>query len=258
MRFHAGMALITAALLVVAADWAYLARAEDFRIDNKVYSGSQKEPTSESTTIFRGGVVYDFMKTPPETVTFDKAASKFVLLNAKDQLRSELSTDDVRTLSDGLQARAAKNKDPMLKFLARPTFDERMDESAGELNLTSPPLSYRLTLLPETDPTVLEQYREFCDWYARLNSVLVPGAWPPAGRLTVNAALAHHHALASQVVITVTAGKGLSKQKSIIRTEHKLVRPLAPEDIERVDQVRKQLGSFKLVPFEKYRKSGPQ
>ncbi len=41
---------------------------DGFRIENTVYAGDQKEPPCESTTIFHGGMVYDCMKTPAETI----------------------------------------------------------------------------------------------------------------------------------------------------------------------------------------------
>ena len=45
---------------------------EDFRVDNAVFAGDKKEPISRSVTIFHDGIVYDCMKTPAETVVFDK------------------------------------------------------------------------------------------------------------------------------------------------------------------------------------------
>ena len=40
------------------------AAAEDFRIDNKVYAEGRKEPVSVSTSIFHGGMLFDFMQQP--------------------------------------------------------------------------------------------------------------------------------------------------------------------------------------------------
>ena len=89
---------------------------------------------------------------------------------------------------------AAKSKDPLVKLLAEPKFQERSDEAADELTLNSPWVSYRLTLAHEASPSVVEQYHEFCDWYARLNALLTPGSLPPFGRLVVDAALAKRQA----------------------------------------------------------------
>ncbi len=229
---------------------------DDFRIENAVYVGDQKEPSSQSTTIFSGGVVYDCLKTPPETVVFDKTTGQFVLLNLTRRVRAELSTGEVAAFIERLQPLAARSKDPLVKFLAEPKFQEQAGQT-GELSLSSPLISYRLTLVPETNPSVVEQYHEFCDWYARLKTLLVPGSLPPFGRLLVNAAMAQQHAIASQVLVTLPAGKG-AKLQTTIRSEHRLLRPLEPADLQRVAQAREFMGNFKLLSFDQYRKIAPR
>jgi hypothetical protein len=245
--------LLLGALLVMACPVARVV-GEDFRVDNAVYVADQKEPVTQSTTIFLGGTVYDCMKSPAETVIFDKAADRFVLLNLPQRTRTELSTSQLASFVDQLQVRAAKSKDPLVKFLAEPKFEERMDEASGELTVASPLVSYRLTLVAESNQAMVEQYHEFCDYYARLNALLVPGSRPPFGRLVVNAAVAQRQATASKVLLTVGAGKG-SQQRTTIRSEHRIVRPLEPADLERVARVRESQASFKLVAFEQYRKT---
>jgi hypothetical protein len=255
IRLPICIALFAAGASGMMAGQGVPALAEDFRVDNTVYSGSQKEPSSESTTIFHGGVVYDCMKLPAETVVFDKAAGRFVVLNLTRQTRTELTTGEVIAFIDRLQTVAAKSKDPLVKFLAKPKFEERSEEAAGELTLSSPLVSYRMTLSHEMSQGVAEQYHEFCDWYARLNALLVPGSRPPFGRLVVNAALAQRQATASQVLLTLTSGKGLKQQQTTIRSEHRVVRPLEPGDLERVARIRELVSGFKLVSFNQYRKT---
>jgi len=231
------------------------ARGDDFRIDSSVYASDQKEPFSQSTTIFHGGMVYDYLRTPAETVVFDKAAGRFMLLNLTNHTRAELTTAEVIAVSDQLQQIAAKNTIPLVKFLAEPKFHEQSDEAAGELTLSSPWITYRMTLSHEANPSIVEQCHEFSDWLARLKELLVPGSPPPFGRLVVNAALAQRQATASQVVLTLTSGKaGQPEQATTFRSEHRLIRPLAAADLERVAQTREFTTSFKLVKFEEYRK----
>lgn len=255
-RFHTSIVLIAAAAFSMAAGWVVSAGGEDFRVENKVFSGDDKEPLSESTTIFCHGVVYDCLKSPAETVVFDKAADRFQLLSLSHRTRTELNTANVTAFVDRLQELAAKNKDPLVRFLAEPQFDERFADASGELILSSPLVTYRLTLAPESDRGVVEQYREFCDAYARLNALLVPGSRPPFGRLAVNAALAQRQAIASRVSLTLTTGKIPNQQKVVIRSEHRVVRPLEKADLDRVARAREMMGHFKLASFENYRKLG--
>ncbi len=230
------------------------ARADDFRIDNTVYAGDPKEPPCESTTIFHGGAVYDCMKTPAETIFFQPQAGLFVLLNLKHRTRTELTTADLTAFSDQLQHDSAQSSDPLVKFLAAPKFQVRFDRVGNELTLNSPWVNYRLTVQPEENQAAVAQYREFSDWYARLNALLSPGSRPPFGRLAVNAELAQRKAMPSEVVLTLSSLRP-SRERNTIRSEHRLVRPLERTDYVRVADVRQQLSSFKAVTFEQYRKS---
>jgi len=241
-------------------DNSVYAIGDDFRVDNAVYVGDKKEPSSRSVTIFHEGVVYDSMKAPAETVVFDKAAKRFVLLNMTNGTRAERTTGDVTTFvnrfAERLRSMLAKNPDPLLEFLAAPKFQERFDEPSGELTLSSPLVSYRLVLLAGQSEAAVQQYREFSDWYARLNTLLTPGAMPPFGRLAVNAAIAKRKAIASQVTLTISSAK--SGHRQTIRSTHQVVRRLTQVDLDRVAQIRKAINDFKPVDFEKYRKSEPK
>jgi hypothetical protein len=253
-RFHTGITLLMTGMFCGILANGALASADDFRVDNAVFTGGQKEPSSQSATIFHEGVVYDCMKTPAETVVFSPAAGKFILLNQANQTRAELATGDVTAFINRLQVRAAANPDPVVKFLADPKFQERFDEAAGELTLGSSLVSYRLVLSTGESAAAAQQYREFSDWYARLNALLSPGSRPPFGRLAVNAAVANRKAIASQVILAVASGKA-GGQPTTIRSTHQVVRPLTQADLDHVAKIRKAISDFKLVSFEKYRKS---
>jgi hypothetical protein len=228
--------------------------ADDFRIDNAVYAGDQKEPLSQTTTIYRGGVVYDYRKAPAEIAVFDRTAGRFTLLDVTHKTRTELTTAEVAAFNDRLQQRASESSIPWVKFLAEAKFHEQFDEATGQLTLSSPWVSYRLTLSHEVSPSIVEQYHDACDWFARLGWVLFPGSPPPFGRLVVNAAMANRQAMPSQVVLIVAPDKE-GQQQSQKRSEHRLVRSLDAGDLQRVAQAREFMGSFKPLSFEQYRKN---
>jgi hypothetical protein len=253
-RSHTRITLLAVALFGLVLGHAGQTPGEDFRVDNVVSTADPKEPSSESTTIFRAGVVYDFMKTPAETVVFDSIAGRFVLLNLTRKTRTELTTNEVAAFVDRLQPLAAKSPDPLVKFLAAPKFQEQADEKAGELSLSSRLVNYRISLSREASPEMVAEYRGFCDWYARLNALLVPGSRPPFGRLVVNAALAQRQATASQVSLTMSSGKGPNQQRTTIRSEHHFVQPLTQADLDQVTQTGNFMTSFKPVSFDEYRK----
>jgi hypothetical protein len=229
---------------------------EDFRVDNAVFAGNKKEPISQSVTIFHEGVVYDCMKTPAETVVFDRMLKKFVLLNMENGTRAELTARDVTEFVSRFESRLRsmieKKPSALIQFMADPKFQEKFDESAGELTLDSPSVSYTLVLSPRQSPTAAGQYREFSDWSARLNLLLTPGALPPFARLAVNAAVAKRKSIATQVTLTITSPK--SGRRQTLRSTHRIVRPLTAADLKQVDRIKKSMTDFKPVEFEKYRK----
>ena len=238
---------------------------EEFKIENSVYQGDPadqgdkadakgKSPVSRSITRFVGGSVYDFMKEPAEIAIFEKAAQRFVLINVDRRIRAELPTKDIAVFTLQLQKLAAKNPDPLIRFSAAPSFQEKFDEAAQELTLSSEWVTYRLVLTPEPSQEVVDQYREFCDWHARLNALLKPGSLPPFNRLSVNTILAQRRAIASHVFLTLSPSKP-GQPPTKFYSEHRVVRPLTPTDLDDVAHLRAALSDFKLVKFEQYRKA---
>ena len=230
------------------------ASAEDFRVDNAVFNGDEKQPSTESTTIFHAGVVYDCMKSPVETVVFDQSAGRFVLLNLTHKKRTELNTLQITSFLMQLRSKAAGSRDPLVRFLAEPKFQETSDDEAGVVTLSSPWITYRLTLMKEPDLKIVEQYHNFCDWCVRLNAMLVAGSRPPFGRLVANAAMAKRQAMASTVVLTIAAGPNSKEPPTVIRSEHRLVRSLESADLERVVKIRELMTSLSPIDFNQYRK----
>ena len=98
-------------------DGARSAVGGDFRIDNATYFSDEKAPPLESITIFHDGVVYDCMKNPNETVVFDPAGGRFVLLNLKSQPRVDHRR--IGGVYRSLAACGRQNSDPVVKMSPR-------------------------------------------------------------------------------------------------------------------------------------------
>jgi hypothetical protein len=234
------------------------ALAEDFRVDNQVFSDKATAPESQGITIFQGGVVYDFLDNPPEVVVFDPAARRFVLLDAGRRLTAEVSIEKVTTFNDWQKAWATNQPNRVLQFFGQPRFEESFSKAAGELTLSSPWAIYKIKLAA-AGKGVAEQYREFCDWYARLNAVLSPRSRPPFARLAVNEAVIRHGAIPRQIELTLVAKNGAVSHQTVIRSQHKLVEPLAKADLERIAAVQRDIKAFKPISFGQYckREQGP-
>jgi hypothetical protein len=242
---------ILAAAVVLAAQGA--AAGEDFRVENAIFAGSEKEPCVESTTIFYSGIVYDYLKSPAEVTVFDKNNGRFVLLDLARRVKTEVPIEKVSTLCQHLKTWAAGQKDPLLRFLANPRFDETFDPPSGKLTLSSPPVTYDLLTASAESPQVAQDYREFSDWYCQLNTLLNPGSRPPFARMAVNAALERHQRLPQQVELTLRP-EGFPPKKVLIRSEHQIVGRLVDSDRDRVAQTDQYLAIFSPVAFDEYQK----
>jgi hypothetical protein len=120
--------------------------------------------------------------------------------------------------------------------------------------MTSPLVSYELTTKPASSPAVSTQYREFCDWYCQLNTLLNPGSRPPFARMLVNETLDKRQLFPQEVKLSVQLGSGFPPKRAAIRSEHRFVDQLTESDRDRVAQTEQYLTIFSPVPFSEYQK----
>jgi hypothetical protein len=240
-----GGVLVGCALLCLSNATA----AAEFRIATAVYFGDEELPTVETTTLFLDGVVYDFLTKPEQTAVFRKPAGgkpgRFILLNPRERVRTEFSTEQLSGAMQKLRTWAARQDDPFLQFASDPEFKESFEPETGELILASHVESYTVATERVEHAQALAEYREFLDWYAQLNSLLAGGP-PPEPRLRLNAALARHQ------VVPVKVELKRGRDPEPLRAEHKFTWRLSNADIERIDDVRASLAAYQSVPNEEF------
>jgi hypothetical protein len=242
-------ALALSLLLALAA----ASPAEDFRVENKVFSGGESEACAESTTIFFNGAVYDFMKKPAEVIVFEKDFGRFVLLDTERRKKTELTSREVEAFTERLRQRAAVHDNPFVAFQADPKFEQKYDASARELTFSSPWMTYRVVTVDAESGEIARQYREFADWQARLNTVISHRSPPPFARIAVNAELGKREAVPSEVHLTATPG-GFPRKRTAMHSEHQLIRRVVESDRARVQQIGQFMAIFQPVSFEEYQK----
>jgi hypothetical protein len=229
-----------------------VARAEQFRVENRIFVGDEKEPRSESTTIFYDDVVYDFLVKPAEITIFDKTHDRFVLLDVPRRVKTEVPTAHVKEFAGRLKQWGSAQPDAMLKFLVDPRFEERND--AGEMVFSSPWLTYRVMTEDAGNEAVSRQYSEFSDWYSQLNTLLNPGTRPPFARMVVNAALEARQRFPREVHLTLRSKDSLLSRRITIRSEHQLISQLIQPDRERISQTDQYIAIFTPLKFDEYQK----
>lgn len=257
MRLEANyraLSVTVATLSFAAALSAGISAGEDFRIENKVFVADEEEPRIESTTIFYGGVVYDYLADPAEVTVFDKDHGRFVLLDMTRRIKTELTTERLEGFTQDLKRWTESQSDPFRKFLGHPNFQEELDADAAQLTLASPWMTYRMTTIDIESETMSRQYREFSDWYCRLNTLLNPGSTPPFARMVVNAALDERGRIPREVELTIRPKEGLMAKRFTFRSEHLLTRQLVESDRKRVAQTDQLMAMYAPVTFQEYQR----
>ena len=241
-------AVATAAVAGLAAP----SLADDFRVENKVFVGAQQQPVSQSTTLFSGGRVYDFLQDPATVAVFDKPAERFVLLDPSRQMKTEITTAEMLAFTARLHAWAENQKRPFLAFALDPKFDVTFDEKKGGLAFKSAWLNYELETKGASSSSSSMQYREFSDSYARLNAMLHPGSNPPFARMAVNAELARRQLVAQKVKLTITGDGPIAGSKTELRSQHQFTWRLLAQDAEQIARTAEQMKNFKPASFVEF------
>ena len=241
-RFSSIVCVFVISALLVSQE--SLLAAQQLRIETEVFRGDDNEAVSRNITLFDSGTVYDFNKEQSEITIFRPPHSsrpgQFILLNLASKQRTELSTDRIEKLLDKIADWAAAQEDPMLKFTAKPDFEVRFDEESGAIELKHSLWNYTVATVPAEDKEMLSRYREFVDWYARLN-VLLHGTHPPGPRLKLNATLEKNG------VVPVEIHRTVDSSSTKLRATHLFSWRLSREDKSRLEEARRFLASFEKV-----------
>jgi hypothetical protein len=257
------LSLAAVIAVVVAVAPPNVVTGQEFRIDTEIFVGDEKEPASETLTIFSQGIVYDFLLTGPEEITLlDTVRGRFTLLDPARKQRCSLSVQDVLQQSLSLEAHAIESKDALFAFAATPRFETAAEEATENgqpvvrLSFVARPLEYAVRARPSDRPEVVAAFRCFADQFARLNA-LRPGHLPPAARLEVNKALAERKLLPLEITRTITPANPLGK-KLVVRSRHLANWTLSGEDRKKIDRAGTYLAEFAAVGFEEYRTASSQ
>lgn len=242
---------IFALLALMAAAACRPAVAQEFRIETDVYVGDDEKSTSHTVTLFEKAAVYEFIDEPEQVIIYrqgtDGAPSRFIVLDAGLQRRTEIDADRVTKLMAKLAKWASEHKDPVLKFAAKPEFKETFDAETGSLKLANPVWTYSAATVAAEDPQALVRYREFTDRYVELTSMIFNTPLPPGPRQELNAALAAHKVVPVEIRRTIGGD-----EKNEVRAVHTFSWRLSREDRTRLDEAQKQLASFVKVDNEAF------
>jgi hypothetical protein len=228
------------------------ATAEDFRIETDVFLGAEKEPVAQNVTLFTGSLVYDFPLIGPQEITaFDVSRGRFILLDVPRKIKTTLQTQELLEITAAIKVQA-QGMDGVFAFAAAPQLNRAVDESSGWLTLSSSLLTYRAKGVKPPRPGAAATYREFADWYARLNATR-PGNLPPFPRLELNQLLAERQEIPEEVELTVEPKNRWAGRKLVVRSRHIVNWRLSNTDRKRIDTAGSYMADFQAVSFQEYR-----
>jgi hypothetical protein len=234
------------------------ALAEDFRIQTRVFHEDDETPISQNLTLFRGGLVYDYLSEPAETTIFDRPRGekpgRFVLLDTSRKVQTEVTLDRLERFTSNLLLWAAAQSDPFLRFLAQPEFKEEFDAKEQAWTYSSRWMDYRIKAEHQSDPAIFPQFDTFSESFVRLNTMLTIRNRPPygLGRLGVNTALRARREIPTHVHLVVESPNRFLRRKSTYRSEHQLTTLLSQSDQARIRETQTQLVNFKRIDLEEY------
>jgi hypothetical protein len=223
--------------------------AESFRVESEVFFGKAREPVFENLSIFSDGMIYDFLLSDsPEVTVFDPVRGRVILLDPTKKRKTTLTTEQILDFTARLKTHIRQKDNP---DLFAPTFDEEFDEGSGWLTLSSRFLTYRVkTSKPKLD-SAAQQYRQFADWYSRLNATRL-GNPPPFARIKVNEAVAVRGLVPEEIEREITISGGLKKTKHVARSRHIINWRLSKTDRDRIAEVNKNLATFESVSYQQF------
>ncbi len=245
MRLTPIAAMAWAVLIGTTAAWG-----QDFRVETDVFLDNREKsaPAAQYLTLFVGGRVYDFMyEEPKEIIIYDVKGERFLLLAPDRREQATLTCEQLLQFTAAIQAQATQSRDEDIRFLANPSFDVRHDPSTQRVTLASKRLQYAAipsAVAPPNDG-VVRRYRNFADWYARMNGVRF-GNMPPFARMELNAQLESRGLIPGEVIKTMHPRAVFDKETEV-RSKHLFTWRVLPSDQKRIEEADSYLSTFKHV-----------
>jgi hypothetical protein len=219
---------------------AALTQQQDFRVHSTVFLHNDKKPVYENLTLFSSGMVYDFLYAESETITiFDPQRGRLILLDEERKVRTAVSTADLMDLTARIKVAAGEENDSLVD----PKFSNEFEESTHKLILDAERIRYEVKGEEASGERVVA-YREFADWFTRLNAIK-PGGAPPFARLNLNRSVAKHRIIPVEVE-RYHDGKPFARSKHLINWQ------LIGTDRERIDRAGRNMTEFKSVSFKEF------
>jgi hypothetical protein len=144
---------------------------------------------------------------------------------------------------------ASTDRDP---YFFEPQFEESYEDRARLLTLTNKRIKYGAKGKVPGQDSIVQRYRNFADWYARLNATR-PGTMPPFARLELNKSLASRGIVPEEVNLTIYPKNRLFGSKTQATSKHLFAWRILETDKARIEKANHYRATFEEVNFRIYR-----
>ncbi len=226
---------------MIALQPTELVADDGFRVDTKISLAGSSQPLSKTTSLFFGGVGYDFQGS--DITIIDPASDKITCVHLGTKLRMEIKISALKDLIPRAEEQAKFGKAAAFLASAKQIRREKTLVAVGE----GGPLAYVATFQRADDTTqaaaFAKAYQKFADASMLLNSFSrgANGA-PPFARLALNRELAAKNVLPKE--ITLTQGGG---DPAVYNCDVKAVWSLSADDQTKLQELQRLKDTFQLV-----------
>ncbi len=256
--------LITTALIVLGLPGQL--PAQDFRVYTSVtdMNSPVRSKPRTSLTVFHSGKVYDYIESAEETVIYEPAHGRFLVLSKRHDLATEITQDEVRRYLElatshareliGEWQREGETKHAAiqaLEFQLLPEFEVEDNPKTKTLSLISPQLRYDVKYAEAPSSEIVQLYLKTADWTAQLNAVLHPHALLPAARMQLNEELRQRNVLPIEVELRLEGDLPVH-----LKAVHAWTWELLRHDRQMIDLRERQLRqpNRRVVPFQEFQR----
>ncbi|MDR1957944.1 MAG: hypothetical protein LBQ54_02690 [Planctomycetaceae bacterium] len=231
-----------------------MAVSQEFRVENTVNSGGK---TTKGVTVFKEGVIYDFILPNGEITLFDRNKQEFYILDPALRLQTSVKPDDLKQQVDELQFMLERVDSPFLNFVASPAFDETgYEPESGLMVFRSLWLDYEFTTRVFDDQTIAKEYFDYLLWFSRLNFRLSPSAVSALVRAGLNPYFEKNNRFPEKVTVKLypKGKKVLSSTTIQADSSHLISKRLTDAETSLLKQAEQYRQSFTAVPLDDYQK----
>lgn len=229
--------------------------SEGFRIDTDIFKGQEKTPIIETQTMFVDGQVYDFLLTKPVEITiYDASRGQITLLDVDQRIKTVVTTSEILDHVFAIKQQSVEVNEPLFSFSSDPKFETSVQTFTENqipkvrVTLANPLFTYTAVGLKPKEAEAVAAFRDFADWYARLNATR-PGNLPPGARMELNRALAEQGLLPTEVRRSTVHTVQGRKQTLEVTSKHLVNWQITGQDRQRIQETHNMMAAYGAVPY---------